>query len=149
MRLILTKFDEHWVELTGLGGKLLISVKHGIKVSHRKFDEKTQHWLVHWTYLAFVVHLARSYGMEVEYGTLPTKWQLQAAGAQVMADETPVENPFARLYVTDDAPLDVVHAAYRALAKMHHPDVGGSTAKFQEVDLAYRQILKLRGTTCG
>jgi hypothetical protein len=147
MRVLMTQFDDHWVELTGLGGKLLTTVRYGIKDTYRKFEPNSQHWLIHWSYLSFVVHIARSYGVEVEYTELPTKWQLAAAGATVIADSSALadENPFARLFVTEDAPLDVIHASYRALAKRHHPDVGGLTEKFQEIESAYRKILRLRG----
>lgn len=149
MRLILTAYDTQWVELTGLGGKLLITVRHGMKPTMRKFDTPTGHWLVHYSQIFFIVASARVYGYEVEYGTLPTAWQMKAAGARVIVDPPPPreEPPFGKLFITEDAPMEVVQAAYRALAKKHHPDAGGSTEKFQEIDGAYRRILTLRG--CG
>jgi len=145
--LVMTQHDNHWVELTGLGGKLLTTIRYGIKAAYRQFEQRKQSWMVHWSYLGFVVQMARAYGVEVDYSALPTTWQLRAAGAQVLVD-TAVEareNPFARLFITEDAPIEVVHAAFRALAKKHHPDAGGSTAVFQQLDAAYRQILTLRG----
>jgi hypothetical protein len=148
MHLILTKFDEQWVELTGLGGKLTLAVKGGIKPAYRRYDEKTQHWLVHWTCLPFLLHLARSHAFDVDYGTLPTGWQLRAAGAVSPEIVTPVVavSPYAKLFVTEDAPTDVVTAAYRALVRRHHPDVGGDVHRFREVDDAYRRILSLRNS---
>jgi len=47
----------------------------------------------------------------------------------------------AQLFVTADAPTEVVTAAYRALVKIHHPDKGGDLDKFRAIDNAYREIL--------
>jgi hypothetical protein len=47
----------------------------------------------------------------------------------------------SRLFVTADAPPEVVTAAYRALAKLHHPDKeGGDEETFKELDRAYREV---------
>jgi DnaJ-domain-containing protein 1 len=74
---------------------------------------------------------------------------MAAAGAQVADDgalgvfgDAQVENPYATLYVTEDAPLEVIKAAYKALVAVHHPDVGGDKDAFQKVDSAYRKILQ-------
>ena len=74
---------------------------------------------------------------------------MRAAGADVddpAADDTSSTGagpePFAVLFVREDAPAEVVTAAYRALAKMHHPDAGGDAAKFRAVRTAYDAILR-------
>jgi hypothetical protein len=38
------------------------------------------------------------------------------------------------LYITPDAPVVVAEASFKALAKQHHPDVGGDTATFQALN---------------
>jgi len=43
------------------------------------------------------------------------------------------------LGVDPAASEDVVNAAYRALAKVHHPDAGGSRAEWDELQRAYRE----------
>ncbi len=47
---------------------------------------------------------------------------------------------YAVLHLVPGAPLELVAAAQRTLAKLHHPDVGGSTAKMQEVNNAADRI---------
>ena len=48
--------------------------------------------------------------------------------------------PYAVLHVVDDAPLEVCEAAYKALTKKHHPDLGGDTATMQRLNGAIAQI---------
>lgn len=44
---------------------------------------------------------------------------------------------YAILGVTKDATPDQIKKAYRKLASQHHPDKGGDTAKFQQIQEAY------------
>lgn len=39
-----------------------------------------------------------------------------------------------RLYVTPDAPVPVAEAAYKALARLYHPDVGGDVQLMQALN---------------
>lgn len=56
---------------------------------------------------------------------------------QVRADV----GPHATLYLLPSAPLEVVRAAHRALAALHHPDVGGNEERMVEINLAYDEIM--------
>jgi curved DNA-binding protein len=47
---------------------------------------------------------------------------------------------YQTLGLTRDATDDEVKQAYRKLASKHHPDKGGNTAKFQEIQAAYEAI---------
>jgi hypothetical protein len=53
---------------------------------------------------------------------------------------SPSSSPHAVLEVRDDASPEVIEAAYRALARKHHPDVGGDTRTMQAINEAYDQI---------
>jgi DnaJ-class molecular chaperone len=44
---------------------------------------------------------------------------------------------YATLGVGENATADEIKRAYRKLASQHHPDKGGDTAKFQEIQTAY------------
>lgn len=49
-------------------------------------------------------------------------------------------NPFQILGLLVTATIDEARQAYRRLAQIHHPDKGGSTAKFQEIQGAWELI---------
>lgn len=46
------------------------------------------------------------------------------------------------LFVVENAPHEVIQAAYRALAKKYHPDLGGNTEQMQKINNAYEQLMK-------
>jgi curved DNA-binding protein CbpA len=46
------------------------------------------------------------------------------------------------LGVSRDASSEELHDAYRRLVKEHHPDRGGSTRRFQEIQAAYEEVRK-------
>jgi len=50
--------------------------------------------------------------------------------------------PYAVLHVANDAPLEVCEAAYKALVRKHHPDLGGDTATMQRLNAAIDIIRK-------
>jgi curved DNA-binding protein CbpA len=56
-----------------------------------------------------------------------------------------VDEAAAVLYVSSQAPPEVIDAAFRALAKQYHPDRGGSTAQMQRLNLAREQLLSRNG----
>src|SRR6266498_2981910 len=53
--------------------------------------------------------------------------------------------PYRTLHLQLDAPIELVRAAYRALALIHHPDRGGDTRRMQEINSAFDQIKRLKG----
>ncbi len=48
-----------------------------------------------------------------------------------------MQNPYQTLGVNRDATADEIKRAYRKLASQHHPDRGGDTRTFQEIQTAY------------
>lgn len=51
-----------------------------------------------------------------------------------------MKNHYETLGVSKTANSDEIKRAYRKLAGQHHPDKGGNTTKFQEVEEAYRTL---------
>ena len=49
-------------------------------------------------------------------------------------------DPYEVLGVRSDAPLEVVEACWRALARRAHPDVGGSDVAMKEINAAWEKI---------
>ncbi len=50
------------------------------------------------------------------------------------------DDPYQVLHLLPSAPPELVTAAHRCLAKMNHPDRGGSTATMQAINGAVEQI---------
>lgn len=53
-------------------------------------------------------------------------------------------DPWAALWLAKGAPREVVTAAYRALARIHHPDVGGSEEQMKKINDAYENLTRKR-----
>ena len=54
-------------------------------------------------------------------------------------------DPYEVLGIRSDAPLEVIEASWRALAKRAHPDAGGSDAAMKEINAAWEKIKADRG----
>jgi hypothetical protein len=80
--------------------------------------------------------------------------QIERTGASEMLDrafagfdalpapgETSGESWWDVLGVSSQANLDEIKAAYRSLARQHHPDVGGDPAEFDRVTRAYKTAI--------
>jgi hypothetical protein len=52
--------------------------------------------------------------------------------------------PYKTLHLLPDAPPEVVKAAYKALARIYHPDLRGDTAKMVEINRAYETLTQGR-----
>ena len=50
------------------------------------------------------------------------------------------EDPYATLHLLPTAPVEVVRAAFRALAGLHHPDRGGDGEHMRRVNAAYEAL---------
>lgn len=66
-------------------------------------------------------------------------WRWRERG-DVRAREPAKVSPREVLCVTSAAPVEVVRAAYRALTKLHHPDVGGDAEEFKRVQAAWEML---------
>lgn len=73
------------------------------------------------------------------------KWfQFQQKEATRSADRVNAlagSDNYAALYVTHNAPVEVIKAAYRALSKLYHPDTGGDAEDFKRINEAYSALL--------
>lgn len=46
------------------------------------------------------------------------------------------------LHLTADAPPELIKAAYRVLARIHHPDAGGDPERMKAINAAYEELTK-------
>lgn len=58
-----------------------------------------------------------------------------------------VRDPYEVLGVRSDAPMAVVEASYKAMAKATHPDTGGDEDAFKEVAAAWERVKADKGVT--
>jgi len=70
---------------------------------------------------------------------------LDAAGRfskSIDYEEMSVDEAYGVLEVAPEACLEVIKAAYRALALKHHPDCGGSEQAMKRLNAAYSRLMK-------
>ena len=73
-----------------------------------------------------------------EFPALPAPGQT----GQPAAQPTRIDGAYALLHLRSTAPIEVCEAAYRALSKLFHPDVTGSSATQQSLNAAIETIRK-------
>jgi hypothetical protein len=117
-------------------------------LSHRRYEDGC--WIVHLSHLIAVVALGEKYGF-VDYSALPDELQLNLVMGKSKTVIKSEYSPFAVMHLLPTAPSAIVDAVYRALAKIHHPDVGGDEETFKTIVEAYDRIKQSaeRDTTKG
>lgn len=64
-------------------------------------------------------------------------------GANVTMKQPAPTGPYGKLFLIPGAPIEVVKAAYKALAMVYHPDrPGGDSGKMQEINMAVQEIVE-------
>ena len=73
---------------------------------------------------------------------------MAAMGRLFGENSTSVEDGVSKAYeilaVSEDATLPEIKAAYRAKAKLYHPDHGGDVERFLKLSAAYQVIMEER-----
>jgi hypothetical protein len=115
------------------------TLKRTVSPNLREYEPDTKQWFVadaartqldRWLGHLFVTH-----GVEAEWLTSDDEYErARKPHTSAKAD------PFAALHLLPSAPMEVVRAAYKALAMKHHPDLGGDTQAMQRLNQAYKQI---------
>jgi hypothetical protein len=90
------------------------------------FTTVSENWLISQDYDEAVIRLVENQGGQV------SDKRPQVAPAAVVP--RPLQDACVLLCVTPDAPLSVAEAAFKALARIHHPDVGGDTQTMQRLN---------------
>ena len=123
-----------------------------LPMSYRRFDEKSHRWEVHISKLALVVLFGKSHFDHVDYRSLPPGLQIKlvaemaakAATQDALQGRASREqaDPYSVLHLLPSAPWEVIKAAYKALAGLHHPDHGGSPEAFRIIQESYEELEK-------
>lgn len=129
-----TPWDQDWVN----------EIKAAVPAMARKWHSSDRVWIFDQRYYECVKTLIEAhFGSAIDSVTNPgpqfkgwrEKWEAFTTGPKSL--HTPSKSGRHVLFVTDHAPPEVVTAAYRALAKKHHPDNGGDEDAFKLVHSAY------------
>jgi hypothetical protein len=131
-RCIRTPFDE--VECTiPFHADLIAAWKREIPYSRRSYDPSSKAWRFWGGYeeLALALLLERFPDAAVPRGTRThTEAQTQRTGS----------DHFRILHLRETAPVELIEASYRVLARLNHPDAGGSTEAMQAINGAYAAL---------
>lgn len=118
---------------------LVEEIKRHVPARFRRYDaEAVPAWTVYLPYTQIALSLLRSHFGEV---TGPRKAQPRDRQMQ----EPRANSAFAALHLLQSAPRSVVDAAYRALAKQHHPDLGGDPETMRRLTEAYGVLSRRLG----
>lgn len=133
----------------------------------RLWESDHKRWYVFETYAEQAVRLARKYWPLIDlnaydspemaeerkrhqqwrqsqsgYGQQQSNQYRQQSSGQWQPGASSSRSDYAMLFVTDDAPPEVIKAAYKALAIKYHPDRGGDTVAMQAVNAAFDRLKK-------
>lgn len=153
------KFNEVVIE-TPYSASFVSALKAVIPKTFRRYDSGI--WYVNPTYYSCVLTLLKAYfgstyidsvgGVsEPQVSGWKEAWDVFVATDGKRAEQEQSYNHSATqksvsktvyqtLYVTEDAPKQVIVAAYRALAQLHHPDNGGDTEVMSRINAAYQEL---------
>lgn len=129
-RLVLTfPFSRMFVEL----------LKNTIPYTSREWDPERKAWTIDPPYTDLAIALLVKHFPDAHIGGRPgPSFRSPRSTCSCLSRDS----DYAKLYVLPTAPPEVIRAAYRALTKMRHPDVGGSVAVMQELNAAFERVGK-------
>lgn len=144
------KYSPNFYAVRNIGA--LISYLATLKASNKVFIEDGTYY-VHYSQLMPIAKLAWEKTGSVDYDQLPDAikeriilvkdtWTKEAPKTSSLATKLKMSTAYTTLYLVPDAPIDVVKAVYKYLAKLHHPDTGGDAAKFNEITEAFELITR-------
>ena len=114
--------------------ELVDALKATVPGYARTYDPATRAWTVTPAYAGVATRLMHQIFADVE------TVDHTAAGSGFDRGGDPREAALVVLHLRPTAPPELVDAAYKCLARLHHPDRGGSTATMQAINAAAEQI---------
>ena len=125
--------------------KLLVeTLKSFIRADLRRYSRGVRQWHVEGRAVASVYrwlnHARDVIHADIEWPDGTEFWD--APPPPPKRPKAPKRRPdaFATLHLLPSAPPELIKAAYRTLAQLHHPDHGGDTSAMQRINIAYKEI---------
>ena len=133
MLVVVSLADDGRLALKSRYDPVLVDViKNMVPSFDRTWDTVAKTWYLAPEWAEGLIETLRERGMTVT-DTRPPPPPPQTT-ALVVASA--LQEACVALHITPDAPVAVAEASFKALAKQHHPDVGGDTATFQQLNEA-------------
>lgn len=129
--------------------ELVADLKRQIPAHCRAWTPVGKYWFIASGYVNLAARLAEGY-FDVEHIDAPTPQQRSHSSPPPLP--RPLHpDPFATLHLLPSAPPELIEAAARALAKLHHPDLRPehektlATAKMAQINRAVEDLRRRRG----
>lgn len=120
---------------------LIQRLKSEIAIACCTFNPETKVWTVHEPYIMPAVVLVYAV-----YPGLVIDDQRGTRASWRPPDPTRLDPAYAALHLLPTAPAPLVDAAYKCLARLHHPDAGGNTLSMQQLNAARKAIRARRAS---
>jgi len=141
----------NFFKLFGAPTSVVQYLRYSVSQAYRYFEtEDKPHWCVHRDYLIYAIQLGYSELGYVDYSDISADLQVEIAKSKsswkVRNDLPDVninlkyEECFASLFLTPNAPHEIVDAVWKAVVRKYHPDVGGDEDRFVQMKDAYEKI---------
>ena len=122
---LFTPYNEYFVD----------TLKAQVPAAYRRWNPDTKTWMVQGPYDTTAIRVLRQFFSSAEIDEKPGSRPIFTQRSGCSCDAA-----HKALYVCQDAPLDVVKAVYRVLAKKNHPDAGGDQERMRAINSAYERI---------
>ncbi len=124
---------------------LIDALKNFVSPVYRKYEPNARKWVVGEpateSFRRWLSYACTTFSAQVQ-------WISGEAYADPEAEWTPPPpprpkpvDPYTALHLLPSAPAELVKAAYRTLAQIHHPDHGGSEETMKRLNEAYGKLL--------
>jgi len=106
---------------------VVAELKRAVPAPLRTYDPDSRTWTIAGRYVSF----------DQVFGEV----DIEGSGSGAADRGRPTSgDPYVVLHLLPTAPPELVSAAHKCLAKLHHPDAGGSTAVMQRINRAVESI---------